>query len=147
MSPVLEPLELAELHREIYIALIRGLLRHGQHVQLARRANITPVHLSLILAQGSDDRLGWDRRWPSHKTARRIANALPAPAYLRQQAYEHMAQALEHRAHLQRAIVERLDDDVTAMTWDVRHASHRATHSADPTVARREYRVLYTLRR
>lgn len=69
----------AELHREIYAAILTSALaRRGAKEHLARLVGITPQHLSYILVTDRDpENLRAIRRTPSEALCRRIAAALP----------------------------------------------------------------------
>jgi hypothetical protein len=133
----------AELHREIYAAIIKGCTRQrGARGRLAADAGITPQYLSYVLVADTDP--GRDpvtRRRAAVKTARRIADALALPEDKRQQAFEHLVSARGRRdgRHVPTTLRR---DDLPQLIWAVRRLSERATHCPDPHDARRLYHTV-----
>ncbi|MCB9175915.1 MAG: hypothetical protein H6648_02060 [Caldilineae bacterium] len=81
-------------HRAAYIAIInRCLDKPGSKRRFARQLDITPQHLSYLLAQSDE---AGEERSPSPALARRIARHLPLAAAERGDLLEHMLAA--HRA-------------------------------------------------
>lgn len=134
--------EKAEIHREIYVAIIQGATRErGAQKALAERAGITPEYLSYLLALDRDPtKESVMRRRASLEVARRIADALPAPEAKRQEAFEHMAEARGQAQRMHRVLARDIGD-LEQMVWEVRVLSHQATHTPDAALARRSYRA------
>ena len=80
--------ESTRAHRAAYIAIInRCLDEPGSKRRFARQLNITPQHLSYLLAQSDE---AGEERSPSPALARRIARLLPLAAAERGDLLEHM---------------------------------------------------------
>lgn len=93
-------IEEAYLHREIYTAVLDGLLcERGDKRALAEQAGISPQYLSYLLA----NRPGATRRDPSPATARRLAEALPLAPYERDLLVGHMMLSNQRRLEAQRS--------------------------------------------
>jgi hypothetical protein len=87
----------AILHRETYVALLKGILAWGSEKHFAKdAAGITPVYLSNLLNPEHDP--------PSEKMAYQIAEALPADAELRLDVLEHMVLARHHQSQIDQAL-------------------------------------------
>ena len=93
--PLLDPFSLAELHREVYAAILSGWVPYGQRGAYARRAGITREYLSLLGQLDHPARVGaYPLRLPSPAVAQRLADALPAPQAIRTSLLEHIEAAL-----------------------------------------------------
>jgi hypothetical protein len=89
--------EQAILHRETYIALLKGILAWGNEKYFAQNAaRITPVYLSNLLDP--------NHKPPSEKMAYQIAEALPADAELRLDVLEHMVLARQYQSQADQAL-------------------------------------------
>ncbi len=141
---LLEPYWLAEMHREVYVAMLKSWIPHGQKGEFARRAGLSRVHLGYLCALNhpAEERSPM-RRLPSPSMAEQIAKALPAPAEIKHSLVEHMALAHINavkahyvtRAHIaQRRVAELLTE--------LDHLHRQATFGSDVTQTTRAYRAV-----
>jgi hypothetical protein len=136
--------QLAELHRETYVAIIESWVPHGQRGAYARRAEISREYLSNLLALDPPAGARYaTQRWPSPPTARRLAEVLPAPAEFRQSLFEHMAQAHQYRhaeqTRVRRWVEQRRVDELLA---EMRAGHGLATFGREVRQTERAYRAL-----
>jgi len=89
----LAPTWIAEIHREVFSALLKSWIPHGQRGEFARRVGVTREYLSYLCAVESDT-----QRLPSEDLARRIADNLPAPLEIRQSVIENAELARAYKA-------------------------------------------------
>ena len=141
----LHPMEMAYVHREAYSALIRGATRGGKGARagLARAAGISRQHLNMILTMDELDR-GMSERWPSPAVAAQICSHLPLPPELRQQALQHLMNALQLKATHDRVVQDSRYLATTESVWMVRDLAHKASHAMHPEEARHLYRFAVT---
>jgi hypothetical protein len=100
----------AQLHREVYVAVLNGLLRTpGEKRAFAQKVGISPVYLSYLLALDSGASSYPTLRTPSLKVAQRIAQAAPAPADVRESLLLHMTLSNDKRVQSQRLAKQDLD--------------------------------------
>lgn len=134
----------AQLHREVYVAILNGLLRTpGDKRAFAQRVGISPVYLSYLLALDDDDHHYPTLRTPSSKIAQRIAQVIAAPPEIRESLLQHMLLANDKCAEAQRELA--CHDAVNAHAHEavlgIVHLRRRATFAADANVTRRLYRA------
>jgi len=141
---LLDPYLLAELHREVYVAILNSWVPYGRRGDCARRAGISPVFLSLLCQLDHPARAGAiQRRRSSRAVAERLAAALPAPQEIRASLIEHMAKAHAERHAGQGRVhtylaQRRLPEVMTGLV----ELHGRATFNADPAQSERAYRGL-----
>lgn len=84
MSPIVPLGWEAQIHRETYIAVLKGQLREpGAKKSFAARVGISPQYLSYLLNP-------YDHRTPSPRIARAIVDALALTQHEREHVYEHL---------------------------------------------------------
>lgn len=114
----------AVLHKQVYIALLRGLLLHGQKQDIAQRAGITPIYLSNIL--------DIDHHPPGDDVADRLVRALPIDTAQRQTIRHHMALARGRHAATQQALTNYVThESADQMVSNLLAHHHQATFAAD----------------
>lgn len=135
----------AEHHREAAAAIIRCLVPHGDRGDFARQLGISASHLSQILAVDELPRQP-DRRNPSAALIDRIVYAVPAPQDVRESLRDHLNGA-RSALELGRQALADTPEELEKQVWEIRHASHQATHAPDGTTASRLYRTVVTVGR
>lgn len=134
----------AQLHREVYVAILNSLLRTpGDKRAFARRVGISPVYLSYLLALDNDRSRYTTLRTPSPKIAHRIALAVAAPPEVRESLLQHMLLANDKRA-LARQCERR---ELQEASWQERLSELRAlqvqaTYASNPATAQQNYRAV-----
>lgn len=112
------------LHQKVYIALLRGILAHGQKQRVARRARISQVYLSNILDA--------DHHPPSDAVADRLVAALPSNHQQRDLVRYHMALARQHHNALTQEISYfLLHDQAERLVAELQTLHHQATFNRD----------------
>lgn len=116
--------EETDIEQETALGILESVLqRRGNALRLARRAGITPVHLSYIRRR---------RRMPRFRTARRIAAALPLPDEQQQRWLYHIERYWKlkyaQRQDLQRALRGASSRAVVA---EIQQAHHAAMFAPD----------------
>jgi hypothetical protein len=111
----------AVLHRETYIALLKGILAWGSEKHFAQHvAGITPVYLSNLLNPDHDP--------PGERMAYQITKALPADAELRLDVLEHMVLARHHQTQADQALqMDWTQQPVEAFHGELRKAYNAST--------------------
>lgn len=94
----LEPMLLAQIHREVYVAILRSWIPHGERGDFARRVGVTREYLSYLCALDRASAGGSITRLPHPQTAKRIADVLPAPPEIKISLLENMLLARERHA-------------------------------------------------
>jgi transcriptional regulator with XRE-family HTH domain len=141
---VIDLLEEAQLHREVYIALLQSALRvPGSKRQLAQQVGITPQYLSYLCDP-------YDAiHTPSPALAARIAAALPLDVPERQAVLEHMLLARERRLAAERS--QRTIGDsagpVEPVLQQLRAAHQAASFTPTTRAARHAYGILHLVSR
>ncbi len=133
----LVPLWFAEIHREVYVALLKSWIPHGQRGDFARRVGITREYLSYLCAL--DENV--ERRLPSALIAKRLAAALPAPPEIKRSLIENIdlarAKAAQVRYDVRSVINQRRVSELIAEL----DASHQqATFGVEAVEVARKYR-------
>ncbi|MCL5999056.1 MAG: hypothetical protein M1546_23795 [Chloroflexi bacterium] len=133
----------AQLHREVYSALLNGLLqRSGSKRELAQRAGITSVYLSYILKLDRDPYRDSITRTPSPKAARQIAQSIDAPAEVRESLLAHMTLASEKRLRADdAACVEILERPLAEVVDEIQQVRLQAIYAATAQSANQYYRL------
>lgn len=136
-------LEEAQLHREVYIAVLNGLLKaRGSKQALAKKVGITPQYLSYILDP-------WNIRTPSPKVAEAIVAALPLPLGQKHVLLEHMILANERRVQMHGSISQKLTaydlDEIDEILRCLRETHQQAMFTADPSQAKVKYKLVYEM--
>jgi transcriptional regulator with XRE-family HTH domain len=129
----------ARLHQELYVAILDSLLTERGSIQkLAKRANLSKVYLANIRNLELVP-----PKIPTPKTARYIAEALPAPPEVRQAALQHMVLAHEKRVEAHRVAKEEFRyQTLTDVQGELGHLLHQATFAVSPSAAHRHYRTV-----
>jgi len=140
----LEPFWLAEMHREVYVAILKSWIPHGGKGDFARRVGITREYFSYLCALDYpvEDRFP-TKRLPSLEMAEKIAAALPAPPKIRHSLIENMtlAHANATKAHY---VTRDFIDQRRAgeLLSEIEGAHQQATFGRDAPNVRRSYRVV-----
>lgn len=131
-------LEEAQLHREVYIAVLKGLLKtRGSKQALAQKVGITPQYLSYILDP-------YNIRVLHPQTAKAIVNALRLPKDQRDSLLEHMILSSERRLRAREMIEQEVSDDgIEERLKELRKFHQQATFGSDPSQAKALYRFVY----
>ena len=133
----LAPLWFAEIHREVYVALLKSWIPHGQRGDFAQRVGITREYLSYLCALGEDV----ERRLPSARLAQRLAAALPAPPEIKRSLVENIdlarVLAAQVRYDIRSVINQRRVSELIA-ELDVSH--QQATFGVEAVDVARQYR-------
>ena len=133
----LAPLWFAEIHREVYVALLHSWIPHGHRGEFARRVGITREYLSYLCALEEEV----ERRLPSLALAKRMAAELSAPRDIKQSLVEHIELArvkvAETHYHMRTLLKQQRIAEILAEM----EASHRqATFGGDALTTSRAYR-------
>lgn len=135
----------AQLHREVYVAILNSLLRTpGDKRAFAQRVGISPVYLSYLLALDDASLHHYPTvRTPSPQIAQRIAQSIDAPPETRESLYMHMLLASDKRAHAQQCERRELQE----ASWqerlsELRTLQSQATHASNPATAQQNYRAV-----
>jgi hypothetical protein len=139
---VLDSIHEAQLHREVYIAILNSTLqRPGSKRSLAEQIAVTQQYLSYLLNPETADLSSF--RPPSSKVAQKIANALPLEREQREHLLEHMYLARESTSHsvrtLRSDLLVRPIEDILA---ELRGAHQEADLATDPQISRMKYLVI-----
>ncbi len=88
----LDTFKIAEIHREIYVAILQSWVPHGQREDFARACGITREYFSCLctLDNPREGTVPIHKRYPSPTLARKMARLLPAPAEVRRSLLENM---------------------------------------------------------
>lgn len=143
---LLDAFSLAEVHREVYVAILDGWVPYGQRGDYARRAGITREYLSLLCQLDHAARVGeYQLRLPSPAVAQRLAAALPAPPEIRASLFDHM-EAAHFQAHQGRRVIRQYlaERRVAAVLTELQGLHRQATFNSDPAQSERAYRSLRT---
>jgi hypothetical protein len=143
----LEAIWLAEVHRETYIAILKSWIPHGLKGDFARRAGLSPEYLSYLCALDRPARDHFPlKRLPSPEMAERIADALPAPAEIRQSLIENMELAHTHAAHSYYVTREFVSQrQITELLSEIGIVHQQATFGSVLHEVKRAYRVVRDL--
>jgi hypothetical protein len=133
----------AQLHREVYVAVLNGLLHTpGEKRAFSRRLGISPVYLSYLLALDDGHGNYPMMRVPSERIARRIADNLAAPAEIRDSVLMHMLLAGDKRVLAERDVQhDALNDNIPELCMAVVVCRNQAVFASDLEESRRLYRV------
>lgn len=124
------------MHRDTYIAVLRGALPYGEKGPFATRVGLTPQYLSYLLDH-------YDHRVPSPQTATTIAYNLPLPPTQKHALAEHMILASESRQKARCAInLQLFDRPLDDFLQELRALNHLASFASDPRQSRDKYRLL-----
>ena len=140
----LAPFWLAEMHREVYVAILKSWIPHGEKGDFARRIGITREYFSYLCALDHpvDDRYP-TKRLPSPEIVEKIAAALPAPPEIRRSLIENMT-----LAHANAAKAHYVTRDFVGqrrageLLTEIEIAHQQATFGTSPPKVRRSYRVV-----
>ncbi len=141
---LLDKIDATQVHRETYIAVINGMLRkRGDKQTLADKAGMKAEHLSNMLNPGltADSYI----RTPGPKLAERIVALLPVDLEVRQSLREHLYFAWAgERETLTSYSRQRMLSyyAIRDIVGDLGRAHVEATHTADPRLAKHNYRVI-----
>jgi len=147
----IDAFKLAEIHREVYAATLKSWLPHGKREEFARKCGITREYLSCLCAL--DDPLGdvpIHKRYPSPKTAKRIAANLPASTDIRDSLLENMilANINANNVNINANNVPRSSDgslrseEIIQCLSDLRETHREATFGVNAISVRSSYRVV-----
>lgn len=132
--PLIPLADEAWIHRQVYIATLRGVLRSSaQHKEFAPRVDISRGYLQYVLQP-------FNPRSPGPATAERIARALPMTRQEQDDVLEHMLLAGERRLRAWRAAQQVVNEASPRDVLESIRAAHwTATYSADPSEAGAAY--------
>jgi len=138
--PVLEPYWLAEIHREVYVAILKSWLPHGQRGEFAKKAGLRREYLSFLC---SLNRSAVTWRLPSPAMAEKIAAALPAPAEVKISLVENMALAHVNRVQARYLVRAHLAQrQLGVLLAELEQAHQQAIFGAEAAPAARAYRTV-----
>lgn len=132
---ILDTIDQAHLHREVYIALLQSVLHEpGAKRRLAARIGISPQYLSYLLQTETENTYSF--RLPNARVAERIAQGLDLEPGQRACLLEHMHLARACSSDLARS---GLSAPPAIYLKDIRAAEREANTTPDPHVFRRKY--------
>ena len=140
----LEPFWLAEMHREVYVAILKSWIPHGDKGEFARRVDITRGYFSYLCAldHPADNRYP-TKRLPSLEMAEKIAAALPAPPEIRRSLIENMTLAHANAAKAHYVTQDFVDQRRAGeLLSEIEGAHQQATFGGDAANVRRSYRIV-----
>ena len=140
----LAPFWLAEMHREVYVAILKSWIPHGSKGDFARRVGMSREFFSYLCAL---DHPAYDRyptkRLPSPEMAEKIAAALPTPPEIRRSLIENMALAHANATEAHYVTQEFIDQRrVDELLSEIEAAHQQATFGRDVSTVRRSYHVV-----
>ena len=139
---ILEHIYEAQLHREVYIALLNSALQEkASKRHLAEHIGITQQYLSYLLNPETDDLHNF--RVPSAKIAQKIASTLPLEREQREHLLEHMYLARDGTSHTTQTLrSELLAHPIEHFLQELRDAHQEANFATDPHLSRMKYLVV-----
>ena len=140
----LAPFWLAEMHREVYVAILKSWIPHGKKGDFARRIGITREYFSYLCALDHpvDDRYP-TKRLSSPEMAQKIAAALPASPEIRHSLVENMTLAHDNAAKAHYVTRDFVDQRRAGeLLSEIETAHQQATFGRDAVNVRRSYRVV-----
>jgi hypothetical protein len=142
--PWLDAIRLAQMHREIYVAILKSWVPHGLKGEFAHRAGITRQYLSYLCVLEHEVGEGpRNARLPSQQTAHNMAEALPAPAEVRNSLLENMALAHTNAARAFYTMTSMVSQrQLIDLISEITQLHQRATFGRDKVEVRRSYQVL-----
>ncbi|MFC1878686.1 hypothetical protein ACFLZW_02120 [Chloroflexota bacterium] len=135
---------LSEIHREVYVAILRAWIPHGRRGEFANRVGISREYLSYLCAldhpaEGKYPTL----RLPSPQMAQKIATALPAPTEIRFSLMENMTLAHVNAAKAYYVSKEWIHQQrVGNLLTELEQAHRQATFGGKPGQVKRAYRTV-----
>jgi hypothetical protein len=141
----MDAFKLAEIHREVYAAILKSWVPHGQREDFARACGIAKEYLSCLCALDNplDGTVPIHKRYPSPRLAIRMAKILPAPKEIRRSLLENME--LVHVAAVESYYQ-------TSVSWphslliqrlkDIDEQHLLATYGQDRPEVKRAYRIV-----
>jgi hypothetical protein len=139
---ILERIHKAQIHREVYIAILNSILQEpGSKRHLVKHLEITQQYLSYLLNPETDD--PHNSRIPSAKIAQKIANALPLEPEQREQLLQHMYLSRDSTSHIAQSLrSELLARPIEDFLQELRDAEQVANFATDPHISRTTYLVI-----
>src|SRR5450755_529297 len=136
---ILASIHTAQLHREVYIALLNSALQEpGSKHNLAAQVAVTPQYLSYLLNSGAAD--SYSFRVPNAKIAEKIANALSLEREQREDLLRHMYLARDAASHITQTFrSELLTHPIEYFLKELRDADQEANFATDPHIYKKKY--------
>jgi len=140
----LAPFWLAEMHREVYIAILKSWIPHGEKGDFARRVGITREYFSYLCALDHPVAARYPtKRLPSPEMAEKFAAALPAPPEIRRSLIENMTLAHTNAAEAHYVTQDFVDQHRAGeLLSEIEGAHQQATFGVDAPNVRRSYRLV-----
>jgi hypothetical protein len=145
----LKDVDAAQAHREMYIAIIKSVLRtYGDQKALAEKLGIQPEHLSSMLSAGLDRfEINPEAfiRTPGRKVAEQIIELLPTDSEIRQSLLWHFQMVWQGQHATLLPLSSRLwllQDTIVDLLNEIGQAHLAANRTPDLQVARHNYRVI-----
>lgn len=141
----IDKFRMADIHREVYVAILKSWIPHGQKGKFARECGIAREYLSClcVLDGAFNESLPIHKRHPSPSLAGKMAQVLPAPDEIKRSLVENMtlahinaldAQGVSRTSVTPGLLVERLAE--------LEQTHRQATFGKDLTEVKRAYRLL-----
>jgi tetratricopeptide (TPR) repeat protein len=132
----------AQLHREVYVALLNSLLHSPRSKrELAQQAGISPPYLSYLLKLDRDPSAYAITRTPSLKVGQRIVQSVNAPPEIRESLLLHMTLAHEKQVQaVQSARKEIPEYSLDEVAYEISVVREQAIFAPTPALANSYYR-------